>query len=236
MWYQRILFKYRKAAINALKKELRCKGSIENKSNPSKKDIYYINAVYNARREAFKNLLTMYGVAKGLDIFNNEHLSIPDEDRVVVYQAICCRIPLIYIQLLLDNYPQACESGGCVDHIRHPIHAACMYYREAIASILDVDANSSNQPNKKGQMPFEIFLENKNVIDDISSEEFLSIANRFTSLNPATSKAIFSRRRESLKQKIFCERIIPSHVKYQGSHSSYSSRTSSCKDISLDNL
>ena len=230
---------YRRASISALKDELRFKSMIQKNPNPTKKqlkkDLIYKNAAKHAQLDAFENLLTMFCISQGMDI--DDPRPIPDEDRAIVYQAIRCQLPLEYLQLILEAYPNACESGGLTDHILHPIHAACIYNLEVLEFLLTLYPDSANQVNAKGQMPFELFLENKQ-LTAISSDEFVSVAELFTSLDPTKtrSKEIFSRRRESLKKHIILDCIVPSHVKRQATqriiHSCETSLTDSDDETS----
>lgn len=224
---------YRKAALRALNQELKSLGMIQNVPNPTKsqlwKDNFYAKAAERARVDALENFLSMFCISRRLDL-EDEH-PLPDEDRVAVYQAMCSKIPQKYIQMMLRDYPRACESGGCVDHINHPIHAACTYHREAVHYILDLYPGSADQPNEDGKMPFELFIENEDMID-ISSEAFVATVNRFTKLNPTRSREIFSGSRNSLKDQIMSTCVVPSHLHRQSSHSS---GTTSHDNESLDN-
>lgn len=206
----------RKAVITSLDNELKCMSMIQKippcpprgMSSNRWKVLYYRKEIEGMKYEALQNFLIMHCVSKGIDV--NNHHYIPDQDRVAVTQAIRCKLPLKYIKLLLKDYPKACESGGVVDHINHPIHVACQENREVVRLVLERNPECANQRDQDGKLPFELFIENEDTID-ISSEEFVSTTNLFNSLSPR-SREVFSRSRESLRNQIISNCILPSHI------------------------
>lgn len=202
---------YRKAALKALKQELRCRRMIKIRSNPTKLQHrickFFIKAAERARKEALENFLTIYCINRGMDL--HDHRPIPNEDRVALYQAISCKTPFKFIQVMLDDYPRACESGGCVDHINHPIHAACIYHQEVVEYILLMNPDSKTQPNEEGQMPLELFHENKEQIGVSHNDFFPSSANWGILMYSTTSQKILSRRQKDTKLKVTVDYIMP---------------------------
>lgn len=209
----------RKIAIAALDTELKLKNSgppvreITNKSNKrkQKKDgNMFMQQLVNeklrkdARAEAKLNLLALRVLRDRSGSY------IPDQDRATLNEALRARVDPKYIAILLEDYPNACDSGGCVDHINHPIHVACEFHRAAVPVILKAAPECARQRDEKGRFPLEMFLTNKDMID-ITPEEFASTFNRFCKLNPSSTKYSFVKR-ESIKEH-FLMHLLPTHLK-----------------------
>jgi len=176
-------------------------------SNPWKV-LYHKKEIQKLKNQALQNFLTMHCLSKGIVVHN--HKFIPDQDRVVINQALVCKLPNKFIKLLLEDYPNACLSGGVVDHINHPIHVACRGHREAVRCLLEAYPESANQLDENGKLPFQVFIENKDTID-ISSEIFIATTNLFYLLSPR-SRDVISNSRESLKDQLITDCILPSHL------------------------
>ena len=191
---------YRQAALKALEQELRCrrKRMLNTTSNTLLHNIHK-NAAERARIQALDNLLTMHCVTHAMDI--NNHHPILNKERAAVYQAISSELPLKYIEMMLDDYPKACKSGGFGDSIHHPIHAACIYNQIVVEPILKLYPDSADQPDEAGRMPFELFLEHKEIIG-VSCREFISSANRFMSLNQMACERLLSKRQKRFKWEV----------------------------------
>lgn len=217
------LLYYRREVIDALDKEIRYKDIIKHQTNITTfqcwKISFYKKAAKRAQLDALEILLAMHCISNKIDL-NCEHI-IPNQDRVAVCEAIRSKLPLKYIKLVLQDYPKACESGGCVDHINHPIHMACTHHRAVVPYILKIYPDSANQPDEWGKMPFQLFLEIEDSID-VSSQKFISTTSLFTTLNPIRSKEIYSQSRESLKRFILSNYVLPFHLSKQASQDPYS--------------
>ena len=164
-----------------------------------------------AKEQAKKNLLNIRLKRERLEPF----YCIPDEDRAIINEAIRAKLNLEYIQTLLHDYPKACEVGGCVDHVHHPIHIACQKYRQAVPTLLRHNPECASQCNEKGESPIELFLRNNDPID-ITSEELASTTNLLIRLNPTKvgdENCVFGRR-DSLKQRVLLNGLIPEHLRY----------------------
>lgn len=125
--------------------------------------------------------LIMLGMCALSDRGNRRYTAIPDPDRSIVNQAISSKFDQKYIDLLLRNYPKACETGGIVDHINHPIHLACRVHPEVVRTILNLYPECSSQLDHDGKAPIEIFL--KEGADDVSKEEMTETINMFKRLD-----------------------------------------------------
>jgi len=123
-----------------------------------------------AKEDAKKVLLTLRLIREQDDYY------IPDEDREIFNEAIRAKLDLKYIDLLLQDYPIACESGG------YPVHTACSVYREAIPIILKHAPDCASQCNKNGKSTLELFLKN-DIQLDITSEELASTLNHLCGLD-----------------------------------------------------
>ena len=164
-----------------------------------------------AKEQAKENLLNIRLKRERLEPF----YCIPDEDRAIINEAIRAKLNLEYIQVLLHDYPKACEVGGCVDHVHHPIHIACQEYRQAVPTLLRHNPECASQCNEKGESPIELFLRNNDPID-ITSEELASTTNLLIRLDPTNvggENCVFARR-DSLKQRVLLNGLIPEHLKY----------------------
>jgi hypothetical protein len=202
----------RKIAITALDTELKLKTSgppareITNESKRKQKrdDNKYEKLRKDARAEAKLNLLALRVLRDRSGSY------IPDQDRATLNEAIRARVDPKYIAILLEDYPKACESGGCVDHINHPIHVACEFHRAAIPVILKAAPECAGQQDEKETFPLEMFLTNKDMID-ITPEEFASTVNSFCKLSPTSTTESFVKR-ESIKEH-FLMHLLPTHLK-----------------------
>jgi len=136
---------------------------------------------------------------------------IPDQDRAMLNEALRARLDPKYIEVLLEDYPNACESGGIVDHINHPIHFACSTHRAAVPVILRATPECASQLDDNGKTPLEIYIANNDMVD-ITAEEFAITVNTLCILNPKSVKASFMQR-ESIKQHVLINGLLPSHLK-----------------------
>ena len=189
---------YRQAALKALEKESRCKQRMLNTTSNTLHGIHK-NAAERARIQALDNLLAMHCVTHAMDI--NNHHPILNKERAALYQAISSELPLKYIEMMLDDYPRACKSGGLGDSIHHPIHAACIYNQIVVEPILKLYPDSADQPDEGGRMPFELFLEHKEIIG-VSCREFKASANLFMSLNQMACERVLSKRQKRFKREV----------------------------------
>lgn len=160
-----------------------------------------------AKENAKKILLTLRFVRE-----QSSDYYIPDEDRAVVNEAIRAHLDLKLIDLLLQDYPRACESGGCVDHLDHPIHTACSEYRHVVPIILKHAPECASQRNSDGKSALEIFLENGREID-FTAEELASTGDQLCKLDPNVMKETRLTRRQSLREKVLLNGLIPYHIK-----------------------
>lgn len=113
------------------------------------------------------------------------------QDRALVNEAIRHRLDIGSIELLLKKFPRACESGGCVDHVDHPIHVACTSYRRAVSSILRFAPESAGQLDGYGRPPIEVLLmhsENQDPSDEFSTEELINTSIKLFTINPSVAK------------------------------------------------
>ncbi len=173
----------REKAINALSFQLRVKErEVNTKCGDDK--THYRKMRKQFKIDALKNLLSICFVRK-----RSEH-SIPDQDREIVNEAIRSKLEPKYIQCLLDEYPRACEAGGVVDHVNHPIHLACSTYREIVPLILSMSPECAYQHNEEGTLPLQLYIEreltrlDQRHMVDITSAEFSSTLKLFLSLSP----------------------------------------------------
>ena len=200
---------YRKSAINALDRELRLRNSQPQppaerpglEQTPSRRFI----AAEKATHIAKQNLLSIRALREQTGCY------ITDQDRAIVNEAIRAKLELKHIELLLEDYPNACESGGCVDHVDHPIHNACIMHRHAVPAIIKSAPDCANQRNKDGKLPLELYLDNSDMTD-ITSAEFASTMNKLAALSPRSAKEIFSKTK-SVKQQVLLKQILPRHLK-----------------------
>jgi hypothetical protein len=134
--------------------------------------------------------------------FLEEYDTIPDEDRALVNEAIRANLDLQHIETLLKTFPRACESGGCVDHINHPIHVACAIYPRAVPTILKFAPESAGQYDENGKPPIELFLTNSENQEpkDITTEEIIGIAYQLYRMNPTVAKECI-KKIEKLKEE-----------------------------------
>lgn len=136
---------------------------------------------------------------------------VGDQDRVIVNEALKANIDIKYIDLLLlQDYPRACESGGIVDHVDHPIHNACRYYRRAVPIILKHSPECAKQRDEEGKLPLQIYLENGDLID-VTSEEFASTVNLLEELHPLSTEEPFMKDK-NLKNDVIKNSLAPFHV------------------------
>ena len=136
-----------------------------------------------------------YYCSRALDIH------IPDEDRVIVNEAIREGLDLNFIEILLRNYPRACESGGIVDHIDHPLHNACKSYRKAVPAILRFAPHCANQRDVNGVSAIELFLSNVDP-NDITNEELVSTINLLCEMDSKKARQIISKRGDCFLQEL----------------------------------
>lgn len=99
---------------------------------------------------------------------------IHDDDRTIINDALRAKLNPKHIETLLKDYPNACKSGGCVDHINHPINIACEFHHAAVRAILKAGAGQRDE--NKGRLPLEIFLTNVNMID-VTTEESTKVVD-----------------------------------------------------------
>ena len=207
----------RKIAIAALDTELKLKTSgppareITKKSKRKQKrdDNMFMHQLVNAkllkdaRAEAKLNLLALRVLRDRSGSY------IPDQDRATLNEAIRARVDPKYIAILLEDYPKACESGGCVDHINHPIHVACEFHRAAIPVILKAAPECAGQQDEKETFPLEMFLTNKDMID-ITPEEFASTVHSFCELSPTSTESFVDR---GIIEEHSLMHLLPTHLK-----------------------
>ncbi len=222
----------RKTAITYLKNELKCKNKmkeIDTNAGMSQrwKVLYYQKESDKMKTNALNQLLIMHCISNGINVCN--HQSIPDHDRAALNQAIRSQIPLKYIEMMLIDYPKACESGGVVDHLAHPIHIACKENREIVYHILKNNPECVNQRDEDDVLPFQRFIENQDTID-LSSEAFVITANLFHELSPTVSRKIYSKSRESLKEQLISECVLPSHLHQESLPNAVTSGSTSQED------
>jgi len=208
--------KIRKHVIIALDRELKIKSrdptstaTSEARKQSKESDYLYRvvhkNLLKHAKRDAKRNLLYLRALRDQTGYY------ITDQDRAIVNEAIRAKLQPKFIALLLEDYPNACESGGCVDHIDHPIHNACTMHRQAVSAILRSAPDCANQRNKDGKLPLQLFLDNSDMID-ITSEEYIHVINQFAKLNPGCVREPFLRS-HSLKQQVLMRGFLPDHLK-----------------------
>ena len=210
----------RNIAIAALDCELKLKNSDPppmrtrntNKSKRRKEDQHMLMRQLvneklrkDARAEAKLNLLSL----RVLRDLSGSY--IPDQDRAILNEALRARIDPKYVAILLEDYPNACDSGGCVDHINHPIHVACAFHRAAVPVILKAAPECAEQRDEKDKVPLEIFLTNKDMID-ITPEDFARTVNTFFKLNPTLTRESFIKRK-SIKEHVLMHTLLPTHLK-----------------------
>jgi len=118
--------------------------------------------------------------------------SIPDEDRAIVNEAIHAKLHPKYIKMIVYDYEKACESGGVVDHVNHPIHLACKNYPEVVKIILNAHPDCSTQSDGNGRLPLEIFLESS-FLRNISKDFYKETIDLFSSLDLTSTRKIFAR-------------------------------------------
>lgn len=153
----------------------------------------YIKEIDMAKKDAERILLEMYALRSG------ENISIPripDKDRILVNEALSAGFDQEYIELLIKEFPRACEAGGIVDHINHPIHIACSQNLRAVRTILETHPEASLQIDEFGTLPLQNFLENEDinpVSDEISKEELKQTVNLFSSIDINSARVIFSK-------------------------------------------
>jgi hypothetical protein len=119
--------------------------------------------------------------------------SVPDEDRAIVNEAIHAKLHPKYIKMIVGDYKRACESGGVVDHVNHPIHLACKNYPKAVKIILNAHPDCSTQGDGDGRLPLELFLESsfsRNI-----SKGYKETIDLFSSLDLTSTRKIFARRK-----------------------------------------
>ncbi len=125
------------------------------------------------------------------DIEENDVFCIPDEDRAILNAAIQSKFDLNFIEVLLNDYPRACESGGIVDHINHPLHNACKNYRRAVPTILKIAPYCASQNDGYGRSTLELFLSNHEDPSDLSAREIISTVNLIIENDPHSAEYIY---------------------------------------------
>lgn len=161
-----------------------------------------------------RNLLNIRLKREGLEL--NQYNGIPDQDRAIVNEAIRAKIDPNYIELLLNDYPRACETQGCVDHIDHPILIACAEHRHCVPTLLRHTPESAKQYDQNGKSPLELFLTNDDPID-ITAEELASTTNLLCNLNPNAASEYFAKK-ETLKQHVLLHGLNTAAASDQSSH------------------
>jgi len=133
------------------------------------------------------------------------------DDRTILNNALRANLKTKHIENLLEDYPNACESGGCVDHINHPIHIACEFHHAAILAILKAAPECAGQLDEKGRLPLEIFLTNVDMID-VTTKESTKVVEALCKLNPVGSTRDLLQKRESFKERVFENMLLPRHL------------------------
>ncbi len=208
---------YRERAIIALDRQLRLQkfdkpeeSHTDGQTSSNKQFIDYYNEVRNqnvierAKENAKKYLLFIRSLRE------NNGYYIPDQDRAVINEAIRAKLEPKHIELLLKDYPRACEAGGVVDHVDHPIHLACSTHRQVVPLILKASPECAKQRDASDRLPLELFLSANDYID-ITSEEFTSTMNLLIDLNPTSARESFLRRSSCKNEVILAN--LPSHLK-----------------------
>lgn len=207
-------------AISALERELKAKNKqqaiqeskkIKGKRALASRDSNFLICAFNKKQIQDTQIEARQYILRLCRLRDPSLVHVPDQDRAILNEAILAMIDLKYIELLIKDYPRACEAGGCVDHINHPIHVACKNYRRAVPIILRTAPESASQRDENDRAPLELFLKNRSMID-ISSEEFANTVNHLCNANPKSSRETFVRR-QSLKQYVLMHGLLPSHLK-----------------------
>eukprot|EP00558_Chaetoceros_sp_UNC1202_P006129 CAMPEP_0197236510 /NCGR_PEP_ID=MMETSP1429-20130617/3583_1 /TAXON_ID=49237 /ORGANISM="Chaetoceros sp., Strain UNC1202" /LENGTH=245 /DNA_ID=CAMNT_0042695299 /DNA_START=89 /DNA_END=826 /DNA_ORIENTATION=+ len=158
-----------------------------------------------AKEDAFECLLSLRALREDGDYY------IPDQDRAVVNEAVRSKLDIRFIDIILQDYPRACESGGIVDHVNHPIHTACSQYRQCVSTILRKYPQCAYQRDSDGKLPLQLYIENNDYID-VSPEEFASTVNLLVKLNPFSQDEPFMSDK-SLTEELIMYSLVPSHLK-----------------------
>jgi hypothetical protein len=155
------------------------------------------------RQKYLKELKTAKGDAEmiilGMCALRHEgdrrYTAVPDQDRAILNEAIHAQFDPRFIKLLLEGNTRACESGGIVDHVNHPIHLACRTHHRAVSVILEAHPDCASQRDQNGKLPLEIFLDQNSTrtctgttSNDIFQEELTKTINLFSSLDLDSTK------------------------------------------------
>ena len=154
----------------------------------------YMKEIDMAKKDAERILLKMYSLRSGENI--SIPSIIPDKDRVLVNEALSAGFDPDYIELLIKEFPRACEAGGIIDHINHPIHIACSQNLRAVRIILEAHPEASLQRDEFGRLPLQNFLEHEDmnhISDKISKEELKQTVNLFSTIDITSARELFSR-------------------------------------------
>jgi len=133
------------------------------------------------------------------------------DDRTILNNALCANLKTKHIENLLEDYPNACESGGCVDHINHPIHVACEFHHAAVRVILKAAPECAGQRDEKGRLPLEIFLINVDMID-VTTKESTKVVEALCKLTSTAAILTIFQKRESIKERVFENMLLPRHL------------------------
>ena len=133
------------------------------------------------------------------------------DDRTILNNALCANLKTKHIDNLLEDYPNACESGGCVDHINHPIHVACEFHHAAVRVILKAAPECAGQRDEKGRLPLEIFLINVDMID-VTTKESTKVVEALCKLTSTAAIQTIFQKRESIKERVFENMLLPRHL------------------------
>jgi hypothetical protein len=136
---------------------------------------------------------------------------ISDDDRTILNDALRAKLNTKHIENLLEDYPNACESGGCVDHINHPIHTACEFHHAAVRAILKAAPECAGQRDEKGRLPLENFLTNVDMID-VTTKDSTKIVEALCKLTPVVAIRVIFQKRESIKERVFENMLLPRHL------------------------
>jgi len=168
----------------------------------------------DSKAEAKLNLLALKALRDDEVMGEEPEAFILDQEtneRATLNEALRARLEPKHIQILLEDYPNACESGGCLDHINHPIHIACAIHPAAVPAILKAAPKCASQLDEKGMTPFEIFLRNKDT-SAITPEKFANAVETLCKLTPVSlTKGSFTKH-HSIKQRVFTNVLLPRHL------------------------
>lgn len=150
----------------------------------------------NVEEDSKLIMLAMYNIRQcGGDEKRIKDSFIPDQDRVIMNEAIYAKLHVKYIKVLLQLHNKACESGGIVDHVDHPIHLACIRHPYAVRTILDANPDCARQRNQDNKLPLDLFFEKRGfqIPKDISKKDFIATVNHLSQLNEVGANSFFAR-------------------------------------------